>query len=73
MELFNDGGYLRQTASSLSLQRMLATVGFTGTNGMQSHPPTQNNSKQAATHIHDLQNAPDHIICRRNDQGKVGF
>jgi len=27
----------------ISLQR-LATVGFTGTNGIQSHPPTQNYS-----------------------------
>ena len=72
MELFNDGGYLRQTASSLSLQRMLATVGFTG-NGIQSHPPTQYNSKEAANDIDDLQNAPDHSICSRNGQGKVGF
>ena len=35
----NSGGYLHQTISSISLQRMLATVGFTGTNGIQSHPP----------------------------------
>ena len=44
MELFNgihgdSGGYLCQTVSSISLQ-MLATVGFTGSNGKQSHPPT---------------------------------
>jgi len=30
---------LHHTISSISLLR-LATVGFTGTNGMQSHPPT---------------------------------
>ena len=45
MELFNDingdsGGYLHQLVISISLQRRLATVGFTGTNGIQSHPPT---------------------------------
>ena len=51
---------------------MLATVGFTG-NGIQSHPPTQYNSKEAANDIDDLQNAPDHSICSRNGQGKVGF
>jgi len=44
VELFNDiygdsGGYLHQMISSISLQRRLATVGFTGTNGIQSHPP----------------------------------
>jgi len=44
MELFNDihgglEGYLRQMVSSIGLQR-LATVGFTGTNSIQSHPPT---------------------------------
>jgi len=38
----DSGGYLHQTISSISLQR-LATVGFPGTNGIQSHPPTQRN------------------------------
>jgi len=45
MELFNDirgdsGGYLLQTVSSISLQRRLATVYVTGTDGTQLHPPT---------------------------------
>jgi len=44
IELFNDihgdsGGYLHQPISSISIQRRLAIVGFTGTNGTQSHPP----------------------------------
>ena len=56
MELFNDihgdsGSYLRQTVSSISLQR-LATIGFTGTNGKQSHPPTYQ-IIEAANDIHD--------------------
>jgi len=40
LEQFNDihggsDGYMHQTISNISLQR-LATVGFTGTNGIQS-------------------------------------
>jgi len=38
--LGDSGGYLQQMISSISLQRKLATVGFTGTNSIQSHPPT---------------------------------
>ena len=45
IEIFNDihedsGGYLHWTVSSISLQSRLASVSFTGTNGIQSHPPT---------------------------------
>ena len=38
--LGDSGGYLHQMISSIRLQRKLATVGFTGTNSIQSHPPT---------------------------------
>ena len=45
IKLLNDihgdsDGYLHQKISSISLQSKLATVGFTGTNSIQSHPPT---------------------------------
>jgi len=58
IDLFNDihgdsGGYL-QEISNISLQRRLATVGLTGTNGIQSHSPTQSFSKQAANDIHTI-------------------
>ena len=55
IEIFNDihedsGGYLHWTVSSISLQSRLASVNFTGTNGIQSHPPTGNcESRNAGT------------------------
>ena len=78
IELFNDihgdsAGYLHQMISSVSLQKRLAIVGFTGTFGIQSHPPTHRvTGKQAANDIHDLHNSPNHGIYGRHSQGKVG-
>ena len=45
LSYFNDihedsGGYLHPTISSISLPRRLAAAGFTGTNGIESHPLT---------------------------------
>ena len=51
------GGYLCQTVPSINLQ----TVGFTGmcTIGTDTPSHTQNNTKQAANNIHDLNNDTD--------------
>jgi len=65
----NSGGYLHQMISSISLQRRLATVGFTGTNGIQSHSPAH---RIIADCIHDTQFAYNHGIYGRHGQGKVG-
>jgi len=74
-ELLNDihgdsGGYLHQTISSIILQR-LATVGFTGTNSIQSHPPTHRILAKRLLMIFMTYNSPNHSICEGHSQGNV--
>ena len=72
MELFNDihgdsGGYLHQTIPSISLQRRLATVGFTGTHGN-----TQNYSKRLII-LFMTYNSPNHGICNVGQRFSAQF
>ena len=67
MEIFNaihgnSGGYF---VSSIILQKTLVTVGFTGTNGIQSHPPTHRIiANRLLMILTDLHNSSNHGIYR---------